>query len=103
MLNPHSDITYSWQEYMAEVELNHHSDIAYNWQESLFTVESRFFDHQIGVMLGNQLSWTDDLNWYAKISNITYWAGIRENDRLFREGKSGYSMGDGILRKWGDG
>lgn len=114
--------------------LNPHSDIAFNWQESLLTVESRFFDHQIGVMLGlnvhytyriipeiNQFSdyvdptpkygaetvkeyrdMTDEL-YFKAITNIVYWSRIRENDRLFREGKSGYSLGDGILRKWGDG
>lgn len=111
--------------------LNPHSDIAFNWQESLVNVESRFFDNEVSIMLGfpgmvrtkyypeinpysdyvdlipkydtDNYSVSGNFQDYAATYNSAYWSRVRENDRLFREGKAGYSMGDGILRKWGDG
>lgn len=118
MFNPHSDIAYNWQclppldernpDYNEASEFLGHNpwdgcDVFSYWISSPYSdCCTEYIEHKVNFAYNESWLRMSDYERYFSASNRAHWSDVRENDRLFREGKSGYSMGDGILKKWTD-
>lgn len=103
--------------------MNPYSDISFEYQELFANVPSHWFDGEVAKMLGLDIrprtyhepvinpysDYNPPVSWsQAELTAeweshrvVADWSTIRQEERLFREGKYGYSMGDGVLKRWG--